>query len=653
MKYIVVCEKVVPNVANIPPNGWKENPKTGEYTLDRSVLDNEPDPLARQAFYAALNVRDRLNKDIKIITITMGPPMAEEILRDSIAVGADEAVLLTSKNFAGADTRATAYALAQGIRKTEEVLMDGAGEYMIFAGKEAVDGDTAQVPIQIAKELGVECIAYAGGYSVNGNSLLFHRMTEYGRETVSPLKTPCLVTFISHTHARFRNFARTRWSQREKEIYVWGPDEIGAKAERIGGRGSRTQVYNIFTPPKKETANCIFPKSIESAVDLIEQAYSGKIKLSKAEEEKGELQKYTLNGRESEYRGDVWIYAEQYNGKLHPVSFELLTKARELADTLGVKTGAVLTGKNIDPLAKDLIDRRADKVYLAAHDLLDEFHPTHYTNAVVQTIDKYGPPQILLVGATPLGRELAPAVSYIKDAGLTADCTHLYIEDYKNRKGEVKKTGILVQRRTALGGNIMADIMTKDSVMQMATVRPGVIKACSPHLDWKGEVEKFSPKLLPDDTKIKVLSREHFTNTGGIEQAKIVVAGGMGLKNSNNFTNLLADLSEAVSNRFQEKVEVGASRRAIEFKLVSTTCQQDRGCQIGQSGKSIRPKLYIAIGISGAVQHTEGVKNSEIIVAINNKEEAPIFQFADIGLVGRAEEIIPQMVKCLNNGMGG
>jgi electron transfer flavoprotein alpha subunit/ferredoxin len=323
-----------------------------------------------------------------------------------------------------------------------------------------------------------------------------------------------------------------------------------------------------------------------------------------------------------DYHG-VMIFAEQRGGELKKVSLELLGRGRGLADDLGVPLYAALLGHKVEGLAKALIAGGADKVYLAEDPKLEKYNTSCYAKVMCDLVNSEKP-EIVLYGATHIGRDLAPRIAKRLDTGLTADCTELNIE---------AETKMLLQTRPAFGGNIMATIMCPDNRPQMSTVRPGIMKALESDKSRKGEVVKFHVKLTDADimTHIIEIVKER-KQVANLEDAKIIVSGGRGVRGVEGFKVIkaLADVLNA---------EVGGSRVAVEKGWIS------KDHQVGQTGKSVRPNLYIACGISGSIQHRAGMQNSGCIVAINKDPNAQIFTIADIGLVGDLFEVIPALIE--------
>lgn len=322
---------------------------------------------------------------------------------------------------------------------------------------------------------------------------------------------------------------------------------------------------------------------------------------------------------------DVYVFAEQRDGELQKVGIELVGKARELADDLGQQVAAVLLGSGVKDKAQELIACGADKVVVVDDVMLEEYVTEPYTKALTAVINAKDP-EIVLYGASSIGRDLAPRVSARIHTGLTADCTALEIDE---------ETKLLMMTRPAFGGNIMATIVCEDFRPQMATVRPGVMKALESDASRSGEVEEFKVKFSDADMNVKVRETVKTAHKSvDITEAKILVSGGRGIGSADKFKMLeeLADVMEG---------EVSSSRACVDSGWISA----DR--QVGQTGKTVRPELYLACGISGAIQHAAGMENSEFIVAINRDEDAPIFDIADLGIVGDLNAIVPKLTEAV------
>ena len=330
--------------------------------------------------------------------------------------------------------------------------------------------------------------------------------------------------------------------------------------------------------------------------------------------------------------GNVWVFVEQEAGKVAGVSLQLISKGRELADRLNVKLEALLLGgENVAELAPTLISYGCDKVFVAADPRLEPFTVLPFAKVIMDMIKRHHP-NILLFGATLKGRELAPRVASEKLAGLTADCTDLKIDDFEDLRNHKSYQNKLMQIRPAFGGNIIATIVNTWDDPQMVTVREGVMKLGEADADRKGEIEPIAVELSDAETVIKVLERVRADKEVDLQGAQIIVAGGYGVGSKDNF-KLIRELAEVLGG------EVGASRAAVDAGWI------DHDHQVGQTGVTVRPRLYIACGISGAIQHRAGMSDSKKIIAINTDPGAPIFSCADYAIVGDLNTVIPQMIK--------
>ncbi len=322
-----------------------------------------------------------------------------------------------------------------------------------------------------------------------------------------------------------------------------------------------------------------------------------------------------------EYKG-VWIFAEQRSKKLVPVSLELLGIGRKLADKLQTSLSAILLGEDVGELTTQLVASGADKIYLANMAVLADFCEDSYTKVIADLIVEHKP-EIFLLGATYIGRALAPRIAARLKTGLTADCTQL----------EIDEEGRFLQTRPAFGGNLMATILTPTHRPQMATVRPKVMPLPIPDAQRTGEIVEIILDIAKEDMRTRIVSLvKELKEEVNLEEADIIVSGGRGLQNADNF-KLISDLAKVLRGA------VGASRAAVDAGWIS------HHHQIGQTGKTVCPKLYIACGISGAIQHLVGMQTADCIVAINKDKDAPIFNVASYGIVGDLFEVIPALTK--------
>lgn len=329
-----------------------------------------------------------------------------------------------------------------------------------------------------------------------------------------------------------------------------------------------------------------------------------------------------------DYKG-VFVFAQQVDNEITPVSFELIGKGKELANDLGTEVTAVVLGSGIDAMGKELGRHGADKVIMVDDPVLETYTTEPYVHAFVEIINKYKP-EVVLFGATAIGRDMAPRVSARVHTGLTADCTKLEINP--EDKG-------LMMTRPAFGGNIMATILCPEHRPQMSTVRPGVMQKLPVDDSHEAEVIKETVADLKDHVNVEVMEIvKSVSEKMDIQDAKILVSGGRGMGNPENF-KLLEDLAEALGGT------VSSSRACVDAGWV----EKDR--QVGQTGKTVRPNLYIACGISGAIQHLAGMEESDVIIAINKDETAPIFGVADFGVVGDVLKILPLFTEAVKKEM--
>ena len=335
-----------------------------------------------------------------------------------------------------------------------------------------------------------------------------------------------------------------------------------------------------------------------------------------------------------QYKG-VFVFAQQVDNVINSIAFELIGKGKDLAEVLGCEVTAVLVGSDVKNLADELAEYGADKVIVVDDPELKEYRTEPYAHALASVINEFKP-EIFLVGATAIGRDLGPRVSARIHTGLTADCTQLEIGDFpiNPMPGKEQKHNQLLMTRPAFGGNTIATIACPDNRPQMATVRPGVMQKIDPIEGAKAEVIEYNPGFTPDNKYVEIMDIvKSVTDTVDIMDAKILVSGGRGVGEEG--FGMLKELAEVLGG------EVSCSRAVVDNGW------QPRDIQVGQTGKTVRPNVYFAIGISGAIQHVAGMEESDIIVAINKDETAPIFDVADYGIVGDLNKIVPALTEKL------
>ncbi|SDA46146.1 electron transfer flavoprotein alpha subunit apoprotein [Lachnospiraceae bacterium G11] len=338
-----------------------------------------------------------------------------------------------------------------------------------------------------------------------------------------------------------------------------------------------------------------------------------------------------------EYKG-VYVFAQQVDNKVDSIAYELLGKAKELAAPLNTQVTAVLIGSNVKNLCDSLAEYGADRIIVVDDPELKDYRTEPYAHALASVINEYKP-EIMLVGATAIGRDLGPTVSARVATGLTADCTVLEIGDFPlvaiPGKESEQKHNQLLMTRPAFGGNTIATIACPNNRPQMATVRPGVMQKIDPIKGAKAEIIEFNPGFTPNNKYVTIKEVvKAVKDVADIMDAKVLVSGGRGVGSAENF-KILEDLAEAVGG------VVSCSRAVVDSGW------KPKDLQVGQTGKTVRPNVYFAIGISGAIQHVAGMEESDVIIAINKDEDAPIFDVADYGVVGDLNKIVPQLTAAI------
>ena len=342
-----------------------------------------------------------------------------------------------------------------------------------------------------------------------------------------------------------------------------------------------------------------------------------------------------------EYKG-VFIFAEQVDNKISGIAFELVGKAKDLAADLNTTVTAVLLGSGITEKANELAEYGADRVIVVDDPALETYMTEPYTHALSSVINEFKP-EIMLVGATPIGRDLGPSVSARVATGLTADCTKLDIGDFPLKpvpgKEDEQKHNQLLMTRPAFGGNTIATIACPDFRPQMATVRPGVMQKLPKEAGRKCEVEEFNPGFTENNMYVQIMEVvKKVSEAVDIQDAKILVSGGRGMGTPENF-KILDELAEVLGGT------VSCSRAVVDAGW------KPKDLQVGQTGKTVRPQVYFAIGISGAIQHLAGMEESDLIIAINKDDTAPIFDVADVGIVGDLNKVVPMLTQKLKEAM--
>ena len=594
------------------------------------------------------------NPDAKLIVCSMGPPSFTESLTKALALGYDEAYLLSDRKLGGSDTYATGLALATLLKH----LGYGKGlneDFVIVAGRQTSDGDTAHVPSQVAENMKIPQGTFIETADLVDGKIHAKRIIEGGYQMMS-LPLPCAMSFTPTGIDPRRPKLSGAIKASTAEIKMFSIDDIGLSDEFIGlgtpgESGSPTIVSKVATI-KSERAPAKMASG-HNENELLESFYSdfasGKntleVKEAKAKKEKVRDESLKVIDFRNGAKG-VLTWAEVVKGQISRPSLELLTPARDLANSLDedTKVTTLIIGKDIGDLAKELIAHGADEVIVVDDERLEEYRILPFSEIFAQVIKKNNY-EIALFAATTAGRELAPRIGVKTDSGVTADCTELIIGEHKHRNKETKEqviyAPILESRRPTYGESKLATIIGF-VCPQISTARAGTFAVPSKDENREGKISSFTPTLDESEFVSEIIETV-IGEAGGqaLFEADIIVAGGRGT--SSDDMKLVKDLAQALKDQGLN-AEYAASRVMVDEGVI------EYAKQIGQTGKTVRPKVYIAIGISGAVQHVAGIKESETIVAINHNVKETIFANCDFGIVGEYEDILPELIEKVKGG---
>jgi electron transfer flavoprotein alpha subunit len=596
------------------------------------------------ALEAGLQMKNE-NPDAKLIVCSMGPPSFDVSLKKAISMGYDEAYLLSDRRLGGSDTYATGLAISTMLKH----LGYGKGlneDFIIVAGRQTSDGDTAHVPSQVAENMGIPQATFIEVADLVDRHIEAKRIIEGGYQMMR-LPLPCALSFTPTGIDPRRPTLSGAVKARNSEVTVFNIDDVGLSDEKIGLSGSPTIVAKVANI-KSERAPikmCNGHNESELVSNLIENIKAGKNTLEVKEKKAAKAKKRPEGFEEVDFRNGasgILTWAEVVNGKISRPSLELLTPARHLAEQLGndTKVTTLILGKDIGELAKELVAYGADEVIVVNDERLEEYRILPFDSTFAQVIkERY--PEIALFAATTAGRELAPRIGVKTDSGVTADCTALEIGEHINRKEKKIFAPILESRRPTYGESKLATILGF-VCPQISTARAGTFEVPTPDETREGLITNFTPTLSDDDFVTEII--ETVRGEGGLQnlfEADIIIAGGRGT--TGDEMKLVKDLAQALNDQ-GINTEWAASRVMVDEGI------SEYARQIGQTGKTVRPKVYVAIGISGAVQHIAGMKESETIIAINHNGKETIFANADFGIVGEYEDILPELIEQVKNG---
>ncbi|MEW6296730.1 MAG: FAD-binding protein [Thermodesulfobacteriota bacterium] len=605
MKTIVLI-KQVPVVS-----AMKLDPETK--TLIREGVPLEVSSFDIRALVKAVELRDAHGGEV--VALTMGPPQARAALEHCLALGADRAIHLVDRAFAGSDTLATARALSLALKRE--------GYDLILCGRHSTDAETGQVGPEVAELLDLPQITAARTLTINDRLLTAERETDSGYETVECI-LPALVSATEDlAPERFPKKAEKE-KAKEKPIQEVSAAELSPDLSLFGGAGSPTWVESVQTV-EVTRAQKILEGDLAAQVNTLVQALleRGLFGRWDGEEEESGL---TPHGRTPATGKAVWVVAETLGDTLRPVTLELLGKAAELAAKYGGEVGAFLIGSAVDHLVAPLAIHGADVVYLAQDRRFTPYSTETYTALLARAIQDHQP-QAVLLPSTVMGRDLAPRVAARLGLGLTGDCIDLGVNEH----------GKLLQYKPAFGGNVVAPILSR-TTPEMATVRPGMLKKARPNPSRRARIEM----LWPDPAVVsRVHVRSHTDSAAGnaaaLDSAEIAIGVGKGIGGPANLP-VIEQLAAALGD-----APLAATRDIADLGWLP------RQHQVGLTGRAIAPKLYFAIGIRGAFEHTVGIRRAGIVVAINKNPKAPIFQQADFGIVGDYAEVVPLLTTALRD----
>lgn len=595
---IIVLVKQVPVVS-----AMKLDPETK--TLKREGVPLEVSSFDVRALLKAVELRDAHGGEV--VALTMGPPQAREALEHCLALGADRGVHLVDRAFAGADTLATARTLALALKKE--------GSDLVLCGRYSTDAETGQVGPEVAEFLDIPQVTAVCKLSVNGRTLTVERETDNGFETVE-CSLPALLSATEDLAPEKFPKKADKEKAKEKPIQELTANDLSSDLSQFGAAGSPTWVESVQTVEvarEKKILEGDLSAQVDALVQkLLDYGLFGQWKGDDTTDGNGQLLRKPAGGKA------VWVVAETAGDALLPVTLELLGKANDLATKYNGEVSVFLFGWGIDQHTATLAVHGADVVYLAQDRRLEQYSTDIYTAVLAKAIQDHKPGAVLF-GSTTIGRDLAPRVAARLGLGLTGDCVDLDVND----KGQ------LLQYKPAFGGNIVAPILSRTSP-EMATVRPGMLKRARPNPARQARIEMIPlGDTVTDRVKIIAQTGTDAGKAAMLDSADIAIGVGKGIGGTTNLP-VIEQLADALGG-----APLAATRDIVDLGWLP------RQHQVGLTGRAIAPKLYFAIGIRGAFEHTVGIRRAGLVVAVNKNQKALIFQNADIGIVGDYAEVVP------------
>jgi len=581
----------------------------------------------------------------RLIVCSMGPGSFETSLKTAISMGYDEAYLLSDRKLGGSDTYATGLAISTMLKHLG-FKKDSTDPFIILAGRQTSDGDTAHVPSQVAENMGIPQATFVESVKSDGTSSVIAKRIIEGGYQMMKLPMPCVISLTPTGIPPRKPSLSGAIKARNLKITTFGIDDIGLGTEKIGISGSPTIVAKVVNMVSERPPITMSEGHNESSLvdSLIANLKKGGNVLEKKEAAvKKESERPDFP--EKDFRNGasgIITWAEITNGNISRPSLELLTPARNLATQLGhgTKVMTLMIGKNIGQLAQTLIEHGSDEVICVENDRLEEYLVLPFASIFTQVIQERNP-EIALFAATTSGRELAPRIGMRTSSGVTADCTGLEIGEYIDRKQKVIVTPILESRRPTYGESKLATILGF-VCPQVSTARAGTFEVPKRVEGREGIISGFDPVMDEKDFVVEIVKTVR--GGGGLQnlfEADIIVSGGRGT--TNDSLGLIKALAEALKDK-GVNAEWACSRPVVDEGVT------EYARQIGQTGKTVRPKVYVAVGISGAIQHIAGMKESGKVIAINHNPKASIFNNADFGIVGDYQDILPELIERVKSG---
>ncbi|MBN2545823.1 MAG: FAD-binding protein [Spirochaetes bacterium] len=599
---IIVCIKQVPDTSEIKIN-YLTN------TIDRSSTDNIINPYDLHAIEEAVKLKEKFNAEVSVIT--MGPQQSESALREALARGADYAFLLCDKYFAGADTFVTSYTLSKMI----EML----GRFdLILCGKQAIDGETAQVGPELAEILKIPLITYVNKITdIKKDSIEADCLTSSGTRIIRS-KLPALITVTKAINIPRLISLTGLYKSFNHKINIINSNELNIDRTKIGLKGSPTKVKKIKTLCYNKKAHLMEGTPKDNAIKIIELVQN---KINEKSSDKNDIKLINRNKITEDKK--IFIIGEMNDHKITTSTYQLTYIAKKLSNDLRSTINLMILTDNAESVIKENPHPDVHNIIIIENHRFKIFDHGLFKESIYEYLQDKNP-EIILGTSSYEGRTLLSCLASKFRTGLTADCTGLDIDP---------DTKLLIQTRPAYGGNILASIECENNKPQMATIRPNTF----PYIKPKNRRPDINILKTNSDIKsnfeiIKDIKQE--ISSKETQGSEIFISGGRGIGSKKDF-NLLYEVAQIL------KAEVGASRSAVDAGWISYNHQ------IGQTGKTVSPKVYIACGISGAAQHLAGMQSSELIIAINKDENAQIFNFSDYGIIGDYRSILNEMFKSL------